>query len=472
METVISWANSGLAILVVLGLCLFFHEAGHFLAAKACRMKVYEFAMGFGPALWKRAWRGTDYALRIIPFGGFVRIAGMEPGEGSDVADGFHSKPRWQGAIVVCAGVFMNIVLAVLVYWAVFVFSGVEVPGSNEVVIRKVFAHGAAAAAGIEPGDRVVAVGESRRSTTIKSVNAGSIGQRIGLKPEARVFQVGTRRVSDLEDALSLMKASATTGDKIWILDGKAASIETAFVSLDPLSEADAARIPDRIERRDLDTTAQRVLGVTFKPLDQTGVYEYIAGNPGKPLSLTVLRGTETVRLSLVPRSEMARVEKVSEQGKLGQPHGTVGRMGVTLGPELQRTGVLEGLVLGAQQSVASVYTVVYSFKLMLNRTIEAEPTGTIGIMAMTAETAKLGWAAVLSFCGLISANLAVLNMFPIPPFDGFHVVLLGLEGLLGRRVNEKLEVYVRLAGFLLIINLFVLLTAKDVLNLIKYGTY
>jgi regulator of sigma E protease len=268
------------------------------------------------------------------------------------------------------------------------------------------------------------------------------------------------------------MKASATTGDKIWILDGNAASIETAFVALEPLSEADAARIPERIERRDLDGTVQRVLGVTFKPLDQTGVYEYIAGNPGKHLSLTVLRGTETVRLSLVPKSEMARVEKVSEQGKLGQPHGTVGRMGVTLGPELQRTGVLEGLVLGAKQSVASVYTVVYSFKLMLNRTIEAEPTGTIGIMAMTAETAKLGWAAVLSFCGLISANLAVLNMFPIPPFDGFHVVLLGLEGLLGRRVNEKLEVYVRLAGFLLIINLFVLLTAKDVLNLIKYGTY
>lgn len=467
-----SWANAGLAILVVMGLCLFFHEAGHFLAAKACRMKVHEFAMGFGPALWKATWRGTDYALRIIPFGGFVRIAGMEPGDTDEIEDGFHSRPRWQGAIVVCAGVFMNVVLAVLVYWVVNVFSGVELPNRNDVVIRQVFPDTPAALAGVKPGDRVVAVGQSRRSLTVAKVQPGSLAERIGLRPGSRIFQVGQRKVADLQDALALMKASAATKDSIWIVDSKAQSLESAISSLAPLTPEQAATIPSAIERRSLDATAHRVLGATFEPLGQDAVYEYVASNPGKKLQLTMMRGDQTVQVAVVPKGEVVRVEKITAKGRLSQPHATVGRMGVVLGPELRRTGVVEGLVLGAQQSVASVLTVVYSFKLMLSRTVEAEPTGPIGIMAMTAETAKLGWASVLTFCGLISANLAVLNMFPIPPFDGFHVILLALESALKRRVSQRLETVVRVAGFFLIINLFVLLAAKDVFNLIKYGTY
>ena len=96
-----------------------------------------------------------------------------------------------------------------------------------------------------------------------------------------------------------------------------------------------------------------------------------------------MLRGEQTVQVAVVPKGEMGRIEMVTAKGKLSQPHATVGRMGVVLGRELRRTGVVEGLVLGAQQSVASVLTVVYSFKLMLSGTVEAEPTGPIGIMAV-----------------------------------------------------------------------------------------
>jgi len=107
----------------------------------------------------------------------------------------------------------------------------------------------------------------------------------------------------------------------------------------------------------------------------------------------------------------------------------------------------------------------------MIARKITAEPTGPIGIMAMTAQQAQAGWAAVLSLGGIISANLAVINLIPIPPFDGFHIVLIGYEGIIRRRIRPKPEMIIRLAGIFLVLLLFAWLMTKDVINLWLYGT-
>ena len=104
-------------------------------------------------------------------------------------------------------------------------------------------------------------------------------------------------------------------------------------------------------------------------------------------------------------------------------------------------------------------------------RQVEAELAGPVAIMAISAERARIGWDAVLGWGGIISSILAVMNLFPFPPFDGFRIVLLGFEAIIRRRVNARIEWAVSIAGFALVVFLFVALTAKDVTNLVRYGT-
>lgn len=466
MQEVLSWANSGLAIVVVLGLCLFFHEAGHFVVAKLCRMRVPEFCMGFGPALWRRRRGDTEYALRLFPIGGWVRIDGMEPGEVNG-PDGFHSRPRWQRYAVVLAGVTMNVVLALLVYWCVNVFAGVPVSDSRAVMVRSVFDDTPAAAAGLRAGDRIVAVAGSASSAEIASVKPGSAGQRMGLKPGYRVFQVADQPVATPPDLVRLVRQHP--GAKIWAMDQSATSIESAMVQLKAPNDAVLASLPTASLT---DAQVAEALGVTFGELDQMAAQRAVAARPSEHVALTVLRDGARVELSLVPESLLNRLELVDDKGAFIAPHRMTGRMGIVLGGETRRAGVIEGFKMAGAEAVGSVLTVVMTLKAMLAQKVAAEPTGPIGIMAMTAETAKLGWGAVLGLCGMISANLAVINLMPFPPFDGFHVVLLSIEGVIRRRVDARLEVLVRVAGMVVILTLFVGLAFKDIVNLVSYGTY
>jgi len=473
MESLLAGTNAVIAVMVVLGLCLYCHELGHFLAAKASRMAVHEFALGFGPALWRRKIGETLYAIRLVPFGGFVRIAGMEPGE-RDARDGFFTRPKWQGLIVLCAGVFMNVVLAVALYWSINVFSGVAAEG-NDVIIRKVFPGEPAGIAGVQPDDKIIGVGGSLHSTEIVSVTKGSLGERIGLKPDTRLLQVGDTPVAVPADVLRALQKGPAKDEKIWLVDSTATSFEESIVSVEAPAAGELASVPKSFGPEQGDELAGNVLGVRFAPADQFAVHRFISGNPDRQIRLTVLREGRQVALSITPASSTQRLEMVNGEGKLINPHRSVGRIGITLGPELRRTGALAGLKLAVAQSTQAVVMVFETFRLMILGRIAAEPTGPIGIMAMTAETAKLGWASVLGLCALISANLAVINLLPIPPFDGGQILLMGVEaiyGIFGRPLNRRLEMFVRVAGLVIVLNLFLLMAYKDIANLIKYGTY
>lgn len=471
MEAVLSGVNSVLAVVVVLGLCLFFHEMGHFLAAKAFKMGVHQFAMGFGPALWGRRWRGTLYTIRLLPVGGFVHIAGMD-GDERDAPDGFHSKPRWQGAIVICAGVMMNIVLAVLVYWAVNVFSGLPIPGNQEVVIRKVFPGAPAEQAGVRAEDRILGIGGSRRSLEIADVTPGSLGEKMGLTVGSRVIQVGQTPVAVPGELIRELSKPAKKPPVVWMVNGDATGMEDAVVKVQTPHASALAKLPAEIADAEADKIARETLGVRFAMMDQFAVHRFISANPGAAVTLAVLRDDTVVNLPITLGQDTDRLEMIGPDGKLSGPHRLVGRIGITLGPELERTGVIEGLQLGVRQSYGAVATVILSFKAMFAGKIAADPAGPIAIMAMTAETAKLGWASVLTLCGLISANLAVINLITIPPFDGGQILILAVEGLLRRRLNERLEFAVRVQGLILVLALFLYLTLKDVSNLVRFGTY
>ena len=128
----------------------------------------------------------------------------------------------------------------------------------------------------------------------------------------------------------------------------------------------------------------------------------------------------------------------------------------------------MKSAVFGTVESVAIM---VGSLRAMIKREISPELGGPIAIMAMTAEQARIGWSAVLSWGGLISANLAVVNLFPIPPFDGFYLVMIGWEALTRRRISERARNIILVAGFFIVVVVFAAFTYRDILNLLLYRT-
>lgn len=166
-----------IATIFVFGLLILFHELGHFITAKSVGMRVDEFAIGFGPKLLSKKIGETVYSIRIIPLGGFNKIAGMDPEEEKDERS-FSAKPIWARMLVIVAGSLMNFVLPVILLFIVFMRVGVDTP-SDLPIIGNVFPDKPAAAAGLLPGDRVTAVNQTpieswRQFVTVIQTNAGA----------------------------------------------------------------------------------------------------------------------------------------------------------------------------------------------------------------------------------------------------------------------------------------------------------
>ncbi len=461
-----NWANQIFWVVFILGLCIFSHELGHFIAAKLSRMKVGEFAFGFGPIVLMRKWHETAYAIRAIPFGGMVNIAGMEPGA-PDVPGGFHTRPRWQRFVTIFAGVLMNVVLAMVLFWVINVYHGVPIAGSREVIVGKVMSRTPAEAAGVQVGDEIIAVDGNRHSLQVASVEPGSPAAKAGITPGYLILTANSKDVAVPTELIEVLQQAETDNIQIGAMDPGADSLLAAIVTVQ------LPRIPEegQFSPHQAITLARQRLGLTFEPLDQTALVRYLSLRPNAQVELTVIRDNRRVNLTVHADATWGRLETITVAGQLDAPHRKIGRIGVLLTPPTQRVGILQGLALGAQQSYAAVVMVIESVQGMIARKITAEPAGPIGIMAMTAEQAQAGWAAVLSLGGIISANLAVINLIPIPPFDGFHIVLIGYEGIIRRRIRPKPEMAIRLVGIFLVLLLFAWLLTKDVINLWLYGT-
>ena len=146
-----------LACIFVFGVLISIHEFGHFITAKLTDMRVDEFAIGFGPEIWQKQKGETLYSLRLLPLGGYNRIAGMDPDDPPDLDRGFNSKSVWARMFVILAGSLMNLLLPVFIFFVLFIVSGVNLP-VNEPVIGEVVPGYAAAATGMQKGDRILTI--------------------------------------------------------------------------------------------------------------------------------------------------------------------------------------------------------------------------------------------------------------------------------------------------------------------------
>ena len=455
-----SVANSILAIVFILGTCIFVHELGHFVAAKLAGMRVEEFMIGFPPRLVSFTRRNTRYGVGLVPFGGFCRIAGMEPGQEA-VERGFYTRPRYWQAIVIAAGAAMNVLLAVGLFTGIGVINGVPVayvsPPEIDSLVR---GETPARRASLRPGDSIVALDGNRCSLEVTKVRPDSVAADLGLAEEDMLYRVGEKYVAVPGDVV------AAVGDthgpvtlKVMPAAGPGgAAPEPKVISAD----RSELGLPEPLPA---DADLAELWGVEFGPLSVEPTRLYVMERPNKPIRVIVLRDGREHELTVTPKPETVQVEE--EDGRVVREE--IGQIGIVF-------AAVRNYKVGfaVRSGIEDSQVIVKSIAGMIYRAVKGESkfegTGVVGMAYYAHKQAQIGWDAVLNLCGIISMNLAFINLLPIPIADGGRLVLIGYEAVVRRRISSRREMAWLVAGIVFLVVAFGAITFKDVANLIRYN--
>jgi regulator of sigma E protease len=444
-----------LATIVVLGVLIFVHELGHFWAAKFVGIEVQRFSIGLGPKLFGIRRGETEYVLSAVPLGGYVKMGGMEDEvleriEGGAAAKreasprDFDQKPIWARTLVVSAGVIMNMVFAFGVY--AFVAARWGIPDYATTRIGRVSADalpaGAEALARIEPGSRVVRVGEE----PIR--NWGDLVRALSQAPAGSV-------------SIELVEPAGTLQVQL----PKERAERTALVAaLDPWIEAGVGMtLPDSPAEQAGLQPGDRITAVGGATVENWwDLVREIEGRAGERIEIHIVReGRELVRAVRVRSEEERRGEQTVVVGKIG-----IGPPS----PEMTYTEASLGqaLVHGYRETVAVTGVILGFLRDLVTGGISPRSVGSIvTIGEASGQAAEAGLSQFLRFMALFSVNLAVLNLLPIPVLDGGHLLFLGIEAVRGGR---GLTAEQRLAwsnvGFFIIVGIMIWALGNDFLRL------
>lgn len=331
---------------LVFSVIIIVHELGHFLAARAVGIEVEEFSIGFGPKLAGIKAIGTNFSIRLIPMGGYVKMLGEEGEEGSPIADNaasYQNKTPWQRMAVIASGPLMNFVLALIMFVIIFGAIGVY---ANEPRVGGVISGFPAEQAGLKAGDEIVAIDSDAMESWLE-------------------------------------------------------------------------------------------------------IQQYIRANQEKTLRFSVLRDGQTLELDITPR--------------MGDDYAEVGIV-----PPTRRLSIGASIAAGFKETYNLSVVILDNIVKIFTRQIPADDlTGPIGIVYFVGQAAQAGLASVLSLAALISVNLGLFNLLPIPALDGSKLVFLGIEMVRRKPLDPKKESLVHLIGFALLITLMLIVMYRDIIRFV-----
>ena len=425
-----------LAFVFVLGVLIFVHELGHFLMARRIGVRVLTFSLGFGPKILNFHYGDTDYCVSIIPLGGYVKMAGENPeDQRTGAEDEFLSKSKWQRFQVLVMGPVMNVVLA-LVVMTVVLYQGAQVPlfDQQPVVIGTFAENSPARAAGLQVGDRVIAldgrdvdnwdqfsmtiVTKARKDVAITYVRDGKPGTLTVVPTAQGKFDMGDigiqpiihPQLGELTPGMPAAQAGLQTGDVI-------------------LGVGD-----------DKDVTYEHLLAA-------------IKSHDGQPLQLTVRRNGQLQQVSVTP--------------KLTGDKPMIGAQISAFETRMVEPGPIEALKLSAQKNWEWTRLIVQTLVGLFTReTSVKQLMGPVAIADLSGSAAEAGWIPLFSLMAMISLNLGLLNLMPIPVLDGGHIFILALEGLARRDFSMRVKEKMLLAGFVLLLALMVTVIYNDLMRI------
>jgi regulator of sigma E protease len=425
-----------LAFLFVLGVLIFVHELGHFLMARRIGVRVLTFSLGFGPKLINIKRGGTEYCISAIPLGGYVKMAGENPEDSRTGApDEFLSKGKWQRFQVLVMGPVMNLLLAIVVMALVY-YQGAQLPQFEQqpVVIGTFAQDSVAAKAGLKPGDRIVSVDGDRVDTWDKFSMA--------IVPKAK-RQVTIGYVRDGRAAEVIVVPTPQTKYEMGDI-GIQPRIHPEVDEVSPGQPAAEAGL----RKGDVILAADNETNISYDRL-----IEMIRAGAGKTLVLQVKRGNAIELVNVAPR-DIGGTVMVGAQIRPWETH--------TVNP-----GLAEAFKLSLQKNWEWTRLIVETLGgLFTQETSVKQLMGPVAIADLSGAAAQAGWISLFSLMAMISLNLGLLNLMPIPVLDGGHIFILALEGLARRDFSMRVKEKMLLAGFVLLLMLMVTVIYNDLMRI------
>ncbi len=430
------------SVTIVLGIVIFVHEWGHFIAAKLAGIRVDVFSFGFGPRLFGVKRGDTDYRLSALPFGGYVRMAGDNPVEERSGADyEFLSKPRWVRVIIAVAGPAMNILLAFVLFWAIFWLVGLQ----SDSYLR-------------QPAE-VAAVPQKSVDTSV--VRAGD-----------RIVAVNGSPTASWENVFAQLE-NVKPNDSITLTIDRGGAQETVAAKMPPTASdldsvigyplmpaiADEIGIGTPAEKAGI-KSGDKIIAMNGKPIATwQQLVEAVRGSDGRPIRFEVHRDGKDLSFDITP------VQGMDADGSM------VWQVGVArkVQAEYQRQSfVAAGKEAGIQtalglRQIAQVLGGLFTGHVKLRQL-----SSVVGIARESGRAAKRGAVDLIALTAIISLNLGLLNLLPIPILDGGHVLMLVIEGALRRDLSIAVKERFVQVGLVFLLGIFAFVMYSDIFKLIQ----
>ena len=443
---------------VALGALIFIHELGHFLVAKATGVGVERFSLGFGPRIFSFRRGETEYCISIVPLGGYVKMTGEEAhGEDAihpateqsrvDPAKSFAMKPLWSRALIVFAGPGMNFVLAAAIFSVVFAAAGVPV---LEPTIGRVAPDSPGAQAGLRPRDQVVAIDGKPVEHWGDLEDAVMHGN--GRPLTLTIARAGARQDVTVTPRKVPVRTPFNEPAEAWSIGARPYLPPVVGEVRPGMPAAEAGILP-----RD------RVVALNGQPIETWDeLAEMISTRADEALTLGIERDGSRIEVSVTPRVEIER-DALGKETK-------VGRIGIATATSqsFKRLNPPTALARGVARTWdVTAITVVSIWKLVTGAIPASNIGGPLQISMVAGQQAQQGLVSYAFFVALISVNLAILNLLPVPMLDGGHLLFFAIEGVLGRPLSLRKREIAQQIGLALLLLLMVFALFNDLTRLL-----
>jgi regulator of sigma E protease len=434
-----------LAFIVVIGILVTVHEFGHYWVARRLGVKILRFSIGFGKPLFKRNFGKdqTEFVIAAIPLGGYVKMLDENEGEvpPQELPRAFNRQPLAKRAAIVFAGPLFNFIFAIFAYTVMYM---IGVTGMA-ALIGEVTEQSLAEQAGFRPGYQIIAINEQPAATWQQVVQV-TLNQMLNDQQQLS-FTIKTQANHQYNLSLNLKHftiddlAEGNFFDQLGIHPYR--SPLPAFIGeIMPNSAAEKAGLQ----------TGDQIIALDNQPVESWKDWAtYISERPGQPIEAEIKRQQQQVQLTLIP-------DEVDGNGRMGvyAPFFTT-----------VRYDLWPAFILGLEKTWdMSILTLRLMVKMLTLQISHQHISGPISIAQFAGQTAQLGLAVFLSFLGLVSVSLGIMNLLPIPILDGGHLLFYLIEWIKGNPVSEKTEFQLQRIGITLLLCLMGLAIFNDLVRL------